>query len=148
MCDRDATLAAYSEGDRWGKDSGCPCSNCPNFFAVLDQAYPAKFVAILEELGIRPGQETEVYYTAHLSNGLHSFGGWFYFVGVLLSGADAWKQTSDTSWRDDFIRISDRFEYGLSAKPNWIPAPFKNKSIVTVEFQTEIPWVLSEEEPI
>jgi len=37
---------------------------------------PAKFVAILEKLGIRPGQETEVYHTAHLSNGVHSFGGW------------------------------------------------------------------------
>jgi|ERR1700680_60719 len=146
ICDLEATHAAYSNWDKWGKNS-CRCIHCKNFFAAIDQAYPTSFVTLLESLGIRPGQETEVYHNARMDYGLHNYGGWFYFVGTLLAGADGWTQVDDTLRTPAFEQITDHFKYGLSSKPNWIPPPFENQRIVTVEFNTEIPWILSEVEP-
>ncbi len=146
MCDFEATVAAYTAGDKWGKKF-CSCQTCENFFVAIDQAYPPEFLSILGQVGIRAGQETEVYHFCRMDTGLHSYGGWFYFVGSLLSGDDGLKKVTETLWKHDAVQMTESFNYLLTSQPNWIPSPFEKKSIVTVEFNTEIPWLLDADEP-
>jgi hypothetical protein len=61
------------------------CAGCRNPMAQRDVAYPAAFRELLDRLGIDPNKEGEAVAYGPLENGLHHYGGWFFFVGDLAA---------------------------------------------------------------
>jgi hypothetical protein len=79
--DREATVAAYRTVAAGGAER-CGCIYCRNFAVQRTTVYPQAFRALLNQLGIDPDKEGEIY------DGIGPFevptrptGGWFYFVG-------------------------------------------------------------------
>lgn len=58
--DREATANAYSAFPGGGADR-CSCAHCRNFAAQRTSIYPPDFRALLDQLGVDPNKEGEVY---------------------------------------------------------------------------------------
>jgi hypothetical protein len=86
--DAESTRKVYASISIGGPEE-CGCEPCLNFAAARAGIYPAEVLALFEKLGIAPNREVEIYHMARLSSGKHLYGGWFHFVGSILSGADA-----------------------------------------------------------
>jgi hypothetical protein len=80
--DRDATRLAYGRVERGGVDT-CNCADCRNFRVARARAFPAEFLSLLDQLGIDPCKDAEVYRNARLAPGRHDYGGWYHFIGTL-----------------------------------------------------------------
>jgi hypothetical protein len=63
---------------------GGQCTSCQSFLAQRDSAYPESFRQLLDQLGINPSKEREVYEIGPAAEGKSTYGGWFYFVGEML----------------------------------------------------------------
>jgi hypothetical protein len=134
--DRDATILAYSKAGLGGADT-CTCIYCRNFQIVRTQAFPSEFLKLLNELGIDPYKDAEVYHNARLSPGKHFYAGWYHFVGTL-------EETGDFPTVD--------FGGGFSAWMRHASAPrspsLEGVPVVQLEFAAEaVPWHLDEPEP-
>ena len=115
-----------------GDAEQCGCSPCLNFAAQRQSAYPEQFRALLEQLGVDPEKEGEVYECGP-QDGLYLYGGWFYFAGEILTAGERLTADPITGfqyWFADAKRLP---------KP---PVDFGEK-VVSVEFYTRIPWVIS-----
>ena len=133
--DRDATILAYSRTERGGADT-CNCADCRNFRVARADTFPAGFLALLDELGIDPRKDAEVYYNARLAPGRHCYGGWYHFVGTL-------DQTGD--WVD----LGDGFSVWMCHASGPRLPSLEGMQVVQVEFRAEaVPWLLDEPESI
>ena len=90
------TLAAHSQLTQSGA-AECSCAGCANFEAVRPQVLRGPLGRILDQLGISPPWEVQVYEMGRGPSGLHHYGGWFHFVGTIESGSAAWRPVSDRS---------------------------------------------------
>lgn len=131
-----------------GAPEACGCAPCRNFAAARNQSYPADVTRLFELLGIARDREAEVYHTHRIAPGIHHYGGWFHFVGTILSGSDAAKQIGASAWSFDLEEVSPAFKMGFTRRIGLLEAPFKGHPVVQLEFQAEVPWVLAEPEPI
>jgi len=84
--DRGQTRMAYS-AMRVGWAERCGCSYCLNFAAQRATAYPENFRLLLNQLGIDPEKEGEVYECGP-DGQLRAYGGWFFFVGELIEAGE------------------------------------------------------------
>src|SRR5262245_24899581 len=83
--DRAATLSAYAHVPTGGAES-CGCDPCCNWAETRARLFPPELQQLLDRLGIPFDREAEVYHNARLESGLHSYEGWYHFVGQVLSG--------------------------------------------------------------
>jgi hypothetical protein len=129
--DREQTRKAYSTMKSGGAER-CGCSDCRNFAAQRSPVYPKNFRALLDQLGIDPEKEDEVY-DCGPEGPLRAYGGWFYFAGELIEPGE---------------RMTDAgsgFQYYFAdAKRRPTPTDF-GKNVLAVEFCTKLPWVISEQ---
>ncbi|MBC8037637.1 MAG: hypothetical protein H7X89_10525 [Rhizobiales bacterium] len=103
---------------------------------ALPKVYPAPFLALLDELGIDPRKDGEVFHYNRNSPGQHSYGGWFHFVGTL-------DRTGDFPPVD----LAEGFSALMCRASAPRLAPLENLSVVQLEFHAEtLPWLLSEPE--
>lgn len=132
--DREATLALYRDEITVGDADGCTCPGCRNFAAQREQAYPEGFLRFLEELGIDPMKEWEAFDYDFDRKGLktHLYGGWFLFVGELISGSDDETPVSDGDLAYGFTRIFPAATFADKVK------------LCAVEFSIRVPWILPE----
>jgi hypothetical protein len=144
--DPEATSEAYANVPKSGPEE-CSCEPCKNFIAARERVYPAEVLALFEKLGIPFDREAEVYHMARMESGKHFYGGWFHFVGSILSGADAAKQVAENVWRPDLEKVTEDFRLGFSSRAELLRKPFEGKPIVQVEFTANVPWVISGLEP-
>jgi hypothetical protein len=128
--DRKATVAAYQALSTGSADQ-CGCVYCRNFTAQRANIYPQTFRALLDQLGIDPDKEGEIY------DGIGPFevavrptGGWFYFVGELIEPGEKLVQAGN-------------FQYWVQPAFPRAPACF-GESVAAIEFSAQIPWVLEE----
>jgi|SRR5579864_6172558 len=133
--DREATIVAYREADRGGVDR-CDCVWCRNFRVARAQVFPAEFHALLDQLGIDPKKDGEVYHNGQLAPGRHDYAGWYHFIGTL----------DETG---DFPEVG--FGTGFNAWMCQASAPrlpsLKGLPVVQLEFHCEfVPWLLNEPE--
>lgn len=84
--DREHTRNVYS-AMKVGDAERCGCSYCLNFAAQRATAYPKSFRLLLNQLGIDPDKEGEVY-ECGADGLLRVYGGWFYFVGELIEAGE------------------------------------------------------------
>ncbi|HEX6991391.1 MAG TPA: hypothetical protein VF151_05890 [Gemmatimonadales bacterium] len=127
-----ATRRAYAQRPA-GSPEECGCADCRNFAATRDVAYPAPVRAILEQLGVDPTREAEIWRYNREADGWHRYGGFFHIVGrVLRSGPpDEHPVTPDFGWL-------------LQTGADLVPEPFLGHDLVQLQFITRVPWVLAE----
>jgi hypothetical protein len=131
--DREATAAIYA-GLKHGYAEECGCVLCRNFAAHRDVVYPASFRALLDDIGIDPNKEVEAFEYGPLPDGRHLYGGWFYFVGEMITWGERNCNPPDSDHDFEF--------FFTSIGP---PAPaFRDRPRLTLEFTTRVPWVLAE----
>src|SRR5258706_1368745 len=130
--DREATLVAYATIAH-GFPEECGCLVCRNFAVQRNLIYPASFRALLNDLGIDPSKEGEVFEYGPVEDGCHLYGGWFYFVGEMVR------------WGERNFNAPDahQFEYFFTSIGPGAPA-FRGKPRLTLEFSTHVKWVLPE----
>src|SRR2546423_14111809 len=109
--DREATAAIYGillHGD----PEECGCIFCKNFAVQRNLVYPASCTALLQQLGIDPNKEGEVFEYGPSEEGDHFYGGWFYFVGQMVTAGE----------RNSNVPDSRYFTFWFSAKCPDAPA--------------------------
>lgn len=128
--DRGATATAY-DAVASGDADRCGCVYCRNFAAQRAKVYPPDFLLLLEQLGIDPNKEGEVYDAAGpFELSIRPTGGWFYFVGELIQTGERLIQSGD-------------FQYWFQPTFPRAPACF-GESVAAIEFAAKVPWVLDE----
>jgi hypothetical protein len=133
--DRLATAQAYRTAGNGGADS-CSCRACRNFRLVRDSAFPPEFLRLLEELGIDPVKDGEVYHNARIGPARHDYAGWFHFVGTLDEAEDL-----------PGVRIGEGFTVWLCRANAPRLKTLDGLAAVQLEFHAEsVPWVLDEPE--
>lgn len=135
--DRDATRLAYDRAERGGVDR-CNCLTCRNFKLARLRTFPAAFLALLDQLGVDPGKEAEVYHNARLAPGRHDYAGWYHFVGSLETTGDF-----------PVVTLGDGFTAWMCRAAAPRLASLKGLPVVQLEFHAEaVPWLLAESEPM
>jgi hypothetical protein len=130
--DRDATVAIYGKMVG-GFAEKCGCVFCKNFATQRNLVYPASFRALLEQLGADPNKEGEAFECAPVEDGCHLYGGWFYFVGELVTAGERNCNAPDSHY----------FEYFFTkAHPN--DRVFDGGPMLALEFTTHVKWVLED----
>jgi hypothetical protein len=124
--DREATAAVYETIEHGGAEM-CGCPFCQNFAVQRNLVYPASFKALLELLGIDPNKEGEVFEYGPAANGWCLYGGWFYFVGEMVSWGE----------RNSHAPDSHEFEFFFTSVGPDAPA-FRGRPRLTVEFTSHI----------
>jgi hypothetical protein len=135
--DRDATINAYRQMKRGGVDT-CDCPTCRNFRVARERVFPEAFLRLLDELGIDPLKDSEVYHNARLSPGRHDYGGWYHFIGTL-------DETGDFP----VVQLGDGFTAWMCRASAPRLARLEKVPTVQLEFHAErVPWLLNEPEPM
>jgi hypothetical protein len=143
--DPDATRVAYGSISQ-GSPEKCGCGPCLNFAASRETTYPPAFRQTLVDLGVSFDREAEIYHNCRLENGLHSYGGWFHFVGTIVSGADAFVPIDANSGTFDLHPVTDRFSSGVSVRTALVDRAFDSQVLLQLEFSANIPWTIEVEE--
>ena len=130
--DREATSALYGTIERGGAEE-CGCLFCRNFAARRNLVYPPSFQALLEQLGIDPNKEGEVFEYAPAQDGCHIYGGWFYLVGEMVAAGERNLNAPD----------SHQFASWFTTSCPKAPA-FRGGPLLAIEFTTHLRWVLPE----
>jgi hypothetical protein len=141
--DPDATRRCYAQ---LPAGSGCDCSSCRNFEAALGQTFPDEFLHLLGTLGVDPTKQAELCHYCREGSGLHLTGGWYHLVGSIVAGDDACRRENGAStfWFEEF---RPGFEFGFSARLALVQHVFTGLPLVQLEFQTRVPWVITDSEP-
>lgn len=96
--------------------------------------YSVIWVAIIKK-------ESEISYYCRLDNGLHLYGGWFYFKGRFI-GPDCSVQDSDGKGTG-FLEISENFEMGLNYG-NFMSFFENPEDLIQLEFSARVPWIIDQ----
>jgi hypothetical protein len=133
--DRDATILAYGRTETGGADK-CDCAGCRNFRAARVDCFPPEFIALLDQLGIDPNKDAEVYHNARTAPGRHDYGGWYHFIGALDEMGDS-----------PSVKLGPDFSVWMCpASAPRLPS-LEGKQVVQLEFHAEaVPWRLDEPE--
>jgi hypothetical protein len=130
--DPEATAAIYARlRNGWAED--CGCAGCRNLLAQRDEIYPAAFMELLHRLGIDPNKESESVADGPLGNGLHHYGGWFFFVGEMVTAGQYMTLISE----------SPKFEYFFT-RFGPCPKEFLDGPRLAIEFEAHFRWVLND----
>jgi hypothetical protein len=134
--DAEATARATSEVPAGGADS-CDCDHCQNWVRTRDQVVPNTVKSLLHQLGIPLNRDAEVYHNGRLPSGLHSYAGWFHFVGCI-----------DFGYRESSKAVAvDGFDIWFSAELALVPTQLEGLKLVQLEFSGEVPWLTDLPEP-
>lgn len=136
------TTSIYQEIELCGPEI-CSCAYCLNFISIREKIYPPEFISLLKRLGINFDQEAEVYHINKIDENKHLYGGWFHFVGNIISdnkNIDKSKSINKTNYTSPLI---NGFEVGFTNKLELVNSEFKELPVVQLEFITQVPWVLN-----
>jgi hypothetical protein len=139
--DPEATREAYAS---LPSGTGCTCDNCRNFDAAAGRTFPPEFLALAASMGIDPTKPAELIHWGLESEGLRLTGGWFHFVGSIATGADAEEAGTGVM---HYQPLAPGIDVEMSRQIGLLPATFQNLAVVQLEFQTRVPWVLTDVEP-
>ena len=130
--DRAMTQKAYADITADGAVE-CGCSYCRNFIAQRASIYPASFLALLDQLGIDPTKEGEVYECGPSENGTRLYGGWFFLTGQMIEKGEGQAQQDGVCYWIDGGRTlpSPNGEFGLD--------------LLALNFTIRVPWILAED---
>jgi hypothetical protein len=136
--DRDATMDCYSRIAQGDSDI-CDCIYCRNFVLARDSVFPDEFLGLLIKLGIDYRKDAEVYQFCQMENGLHLYGGLFYFVGQMRSKPDSESDPHITLGPD-----SKRISFWIVNGRSLAQEEFGQQDLSEITFDVQVPWVLAE----
>ncbi|WP_181306524.1 hypothetical protein [Rufibacter sp. XAAS-G3-1] len=140
--DKELTAQTYLEFEHSSAES-CGCDYCKNFVEQREQIFPEEVKKLFSNLGIDFKKEIEVSEFAKLENGLHYYSGWFHFKGD-FEGKDCTVPLQNGGHTLELTSITENFSIGF--RRDSALTPFKDTDrIVQIEFDCNIPWVLSNE---
>jgi hypothetical protein len=84
--DTERTRTAYA-AIKSGSALRCGCPYCRNFVAQRSTVYPEEFRQLLDQLGVDPKKEGDVFEESPYSS-LVRYGGWFYLTGELIEAGE------------------------------------------------------------
>jgi hypothetical protein len=128
------------------QEPGCDCGPCRNFEKLGSDAFPPEMHEIFRQLGIDYTKPAEIYYTHRLDSGLHSYGGWYHFIGSIVAGEDC-RSPNGRLVAIETVQITDAARIGFSNSTALVHDAFEEYPVVQLEFTLELPWILNEEEP-
>ena len=128
--DREATTAVYGAKPPRGP-AACACGSCRNWCASRERLLTIDFRNLLADLGIPFDHEIEVYHNGRLENGLHSYGGWYHFIGRVLFGE---RECSPNV-------VYGSFSAYFHSKPALLADGFIGQSVVQLEIEAQVPWL-------
>jgi len=97
-------------------------------------------------LGIHSHKEAETWEWNRIEPKLHSYGGFFHFIGTIESGEDAvHREGACGTFRLE--RVGEYFEYGITSETALIEEAFKGHQVTQLEFTTVVPWLIGEPDP-
>jgi hypothetical protein len=134
-CDLEATRAAYADV-AGGRADGCSCNGCRNWVA-LRPSLANGLGKPLERLGIPLDKDVEIAHVAREKSGLHSYVGWWHFVGRVLDGPNGYWALPEV----DHVRLKVEERSDLAAPS------FADRPVLQLGLHAELPWVLDEPEP-
>ncbi len=126
--------------------TGCTCNECRNFDAAAGRTFGSDFLVLLDTLGIDPTKPAELCHYYREPTGLYVIGGRFHFVGSILAGEDAvhWEKNNGTHRLEE---LAPGLQFGFTAGLLLVREVYDALPVVQLEFQTRVPWVLTEPEP-
>jgi hypothetical protein len=142
-CDPDATRAAFAPLPT-GTD--CSCDQCRNFNAAAGRTFPPEFLDLASSLGIDPTKPAELCHWTREPSGFYLTGGWFHFVGHIVSGADP-MQHPDGTGTIQYETFAPGIDIGFTGHTGLVPDTFTGLPVCQLEFKTHVPWVLADIEP-
>ena len=111
--------------------------------AALEHAFPPAFRILADTLGIDLSKPAELCHWCREPSGLLRTGGWFHFVGSIVSGSDAIQQVGTTGiFRLE--QLGQTFELGFTSQLALVPDAFRSHSLTQLEFETFVPWVIAD----
>lgn len=138
----DSTATGRAQAAREsGSPESCGCLHCRNLVAARHLTYPRGFSELLDRLGIPTDRESEVYHCGEIEPGLHFYGGWFHFVGRIVTGPECHTRRP-TGGPVELKDLSEHFSVGFTQKVALVPPSFPAGSIGQIEFSAKVPWVL------
>lgn len=147
--DRHATAQIYADVST-GWVERCRCVGCRNFLAQRETIYPRAFTELLDRLGIDPKKEAEAVLDGPLKNGLYHYGGWFFFVGEMLTGGDTWEAVPGTQVKirrhHEHSEVCDSPYFGFFFT-RFGPCPKEFPTVeprLAIEFEAHVKWILAE----
>ena len=143
--DREATESAFAKIPG-GSPEGCECDYCKNLVVAREHAYPPEARELFAMLGIDYSKEAETWEWNRVDSNLHSYGGFFHFVGNLKSGAEGVQYDGNVGTYH-LERVGDYFEYGFRRDAALVEEPFNDQPIVQLEFTTLVPWMIDAPDP-
>jgi hypothetical protein len=96
--------------------------------AQRDVIYPASFRALLKQLGIDPNKEGEAVADGPLENGSYHYGGWFFFIGEMVTDGEGISPGTDSPYFIYFF---------IRGGP--CPKPFRGGPWLGIEFEATSP---------
>ena len=138
-CDPVVTHSAFASLPR---GTNCSCDQCRNFDAATGRTFPPEFVALASSMGIDVSKPAELCHWCREPSGLYLTGGWFHFVGSILSGVDSC-QHADGTGTVRLEPLASGIEVGLTRHSRLVPEAFAGLAICQLEFQTRVPWALA-----
>ena len=132
LFDQEATIDLYRKTVTVAGFKRCGCIPCKNFAGQKENVFPAEFLGLLDGLGIDWTKEWEAFeYDWDEGNTAEPilYGGWFLFVGKLVSGSE-----TPPALRNGFA-----FWVATSFPTGTLPSP---SQLCAIQFLAKIPWVL------
>ena len=148
QADVQRTKAAHAKLTESGADE-CSCDGCKNFVAVRAKFLEGPLGSLLDQLGISPPWEVEVYEIHRVSPGVHMYGGWFHFVGSIEPGSPVARAVESPTLTEikEFESISPKLSVWFDSNAVLVREPFEGLPLVQLEFSAELPWVIDAPEP-
>lgn len=143
--DRQATIEAFAKISV-GSPETCECDYCKNLVAAREKAYPREALDLFDLLGIDYRKEAETWEWNRAKANLHSYGGFFHFVGSIISGAEAVQYVNNVG-TFHLERIGEFFEFGFRRDSELLEKPFEGQAVTQLEFTTLVPWIIDEPDP-
>jgi len=116
--DRAATSAVYKQIVA-GSPEQCACLDCRNFVLQRVKVHPPEAVEIFRTLGIDFRKESEIWTVAH------SYGGWFHFIGKIVSG------------EEKIVPISPTYKLKFNSHVGLLPKEFGIEIVTQLEFYVD-----------
>jgi hypothetical protein len=119
--DAAATAKAYAALPQ-GQARLCGCTDCKNWIATRDAAFPSEVASLLVSLGIDRSKETELseYEGGQVVEGRNLYWGEYLFVGSRQSGPECYTATPDgKGCTIELAPVVGSFQLGFSSQLQW-----------------------------
>ena len=130
--DAEQTRKIYSKIEMGGSEE-CDCAYCRNYRVQLPSALPNEVMEFLEQCGINPYKDAEVYEMGETIPGYHCYGGEYYFISRVAPEIDT-------------DELPNGFQFTITLPSSLEPEEFRKvPGARCFSFvYSKLPWVLDE----